>query len=156
MEVQITPKGYAYGQDYTADHIILVYTTDGTEPTPFSPRYDGPIAVDTTTTLRVGCISPYGTMVKRDYTYLYPVDVRNMADYRALPDNTFARLQLDDAVVTYSEITAGKGGDWYQYIYLRDSTGPSVPRATAACRCIRATCLAAAWCCTAGATAVGA
>lgn len=123
MEVQITPKGYAYGEDYTADHIILVYTTDGTEPTPFSPRYDGPIAVDTTTTLRVGCISPYGTMVKRDYTYLYPVDVRNMADYRALPDNTFARLQLDDAVVTYSEITAGKGGDWYQYIYLRDSTG---------------------------------
>lgn len=123
MKVQITPKGYAYGQDYTADHIILVYTTDGTEPTPFSPRYDGPIAVDTTTTLRVGCISPYGTMTKQDYTYSYPVVVRNIAEMRALPDETFVRILLDDVLVTYSEITVGKGGDWYQYLYMRDATG---------------------------------
>ena len=126
FDVRMSPaEDIDFADNYLDRHMIMVYTTDGTQPTRFSTRYDGPIRVDTTTVFRLGLINEFGTLITRSnkYKYVFPVDVRNMADYRALPDNTFARLQLDDAVVTYSEITAGKGGDWYQYIYLRDATG---------------------------------
>ncbi|CDF22010.1 putative uncharacterized protein [Prevotella sp. CAG:617] len=81
--------------------------------------------MDTTTVFRLGLIDEFGSLISRDtrYEYAFPVEVSSMAAYRALPENTFTRLQLRDALVTYSELTSGKGGDWYQYIYLRDSTG---------------------------------
>lgn len=126
FEVRMAPgKNVDFADNYQDSHMIMVYTTDGTKPTRFSTQYDGPIRVDTTTVFRLGLIDEFGSLISRNtrYEYAFPVEVSSMAAYRALPENTFTRLQLRDALVTYSELTSGKGGDWYQYIYLRDSTG---------------------------------
>lgn len=126
FEVRMAPgKNVDFADNYQDSHMIMVYTTDGTKPTRFSTQYDGPIRVDTTTVFRLGLIDEFGKLFSRNtrYEYVFPVEVSSMAAYRALPENTFTRLQLRDALVTYSELTPGKGGDWYQYIYLRDSTG---------------------------------
>lgn len=126
FEVRMAPgKDVDFADNYQDSHMIMVYTTDGTQPTRFSTQYDGPIRVDTTTVFRLALINQFGELIPRDTRFLYefPTEVSSMAAYWALPENTFTRLQLRDALVTYSELTSGKGGDWYQYIYLRDSTG---------------------------------
>ncbi|MGC1383566.1 MAG: chitobiase/beta-hexosaminidase C-terminal domain-containing protein [Candidatus Acidiferrales bacterium] len=38
---------------------VIYYTTDGWTPTPVSPRYRGPITIDSTTTLQAVAYSPY-------------------------------------------------------------------------------------------------
>lgn len=46
----------------TTRPLTIVYTTDGTQPTPQSPRYESPILLNRTTTLRTAAVLPCGIM----------------------------------------------------------------------------------------------
>jgi Chitobiase/beta-hexosaminidase C-terminal domain len=56
----------------------IFYTTDGTEPTPSSTRYRGPIALSATTTLKFMAVTPGGGELRRSpiFTQTYTVGSR--------------------------------------------------------------------------------
>lgn len=123
LEVMLAPnRNYEYADNYLEDHLIMVYTTDGSKPTRFSTRYSGPITIDSTTTLGVGLISATGNLYTKQYEYSLPVTAHDIAAYRALPENTFTKLILNNALVTYSEIHDAKG-DTYGHTYIQDESG---------------------------------
>ena len=59
----------------------IFYTTDGTSPTPMSPRYTGPIAVSSTTVVRAAVPDP-DTILQRDSSasYLFLSDILQQAE----------------------------------------------------------------------------
>ena len=59
----------------------IFYTTDGTSPTPMSPRYTGPIAVSSTTVVRAAVPDP-DTILQRDSSasYLFLFDILQQAE----------------------------------------------------------------------------
>jgi hypothetical protein len=71
---------------------VIRYTTDGTEPTPASPLYTGPVSIDSTTVLKAICISNAGTVAASFITFgTYFIN-----DYPTLPVVSIAGDELYD------------------------------------------------------------
>ena len=78
----------------------IFYTTDGTSPTPMSPRYTGPIAVSSTTVVRAAVPDP-DTILQRDTSasYLFLSDILQQAEGVVPPG--FPSSGLNKQVLVY-------------------------------------------------------
>lgn len=82
---------------------IIYYTTDGWTPTPDSPRYLGPITVDSTTTLQAIAVVPYfarSFVAKAEYKFPAPAPVPARAsEVPPTPSNAGAAPSPDKLVL---------------------------------------------------------
>jgi hypothetical protein len=82
---------------------IIYYTTDGWTPTQDSPRYMGPITVDSTTTLQAIAVVPYfarSFVAKAEYKFPAPAPVPTRAsEVPSAPSNASATPSSDKLVL---------------------------------------------------------
>jgi hypothetical protein len=75
---------------------VIYYTTDGWTPTPDSPRYRGPIQINSTTMLQAIAISPYGarSMVTSAHYVISGTSPSPTAEATAPPNNIAVHLEF--------------------------------------------------------------
>lgn len=100
IDVTLTSQGSNYCYYDDASRYIMVYTTDGTEPTRHSTRYTGaPVHVASNTTIRAGLIvANGGMMLSPAQTYTFPVQ-ENSERPENTCDVTVAPGELKDKLV---------------------------------------------------------
>ncbi|MBR4918968.1 MAG: fibronectin type III domain-containing protein, partial [Bacteroidales bacterium] len=134
IEVTYTPAGVAVaaptfapgaGLYYTAQNVaiscetadaIIHYTLDGTAPTAQSPIYSTPIAVNTTTTIKAIAVKGTDSSTVASATYTFPVEVANIAAFKAANTATNSTVYKITGDVTF----VFKNG---ANIYVQDTTG---------------------------------
>lgn len=123
---------------------IMYYTTDGWTPTTASPRYLGPITIDSTTTLKVIAVSPYGVRsLVTSAAYAFPGSPAKNQPAVPVPEGTipvsllFAKdvnsktaeigdkipMTLSDNLVLNGNVVARKGASASVTIIQVDKTG---------------------------------
>ena len=134
IEVTYTPAAVAVaapvfapvaGLYYTAQNVaitcetadaIIHYTLDGTDPTAQSPIYSAPIAVNTTTTIKAIAVKGTDNSTVASATYTFPVEVANIAAFKAASTTTNNTIYKITGDVTF---VFENGAN----IYVQDTTG---------------------------------
>lgn len=134
IEVTYTPAAVAVaapvfapvaGLYYTAQNVaitcetadaIIHYTLDGTAPTAQSPIYSAPIAVNTTTTIKAIAVKGTDNSTVASATYTFPVEVANIAAFKAASTATNSTVYKITGDVTF---VFENGAN----IYVQDTTG---------------------------------
>lgn len=108
----------------TADEgATIYYTTDGTEPTSESTKYEGAITVDKSMTVKAIAYdkdnNPSSVVTK---SYTLPIACANIAAVKQNETGTLVTLTLNNAKVLYVNSYTSKEKD-YNEIFVRDATG---------------------------------
>lgn len=105
--------------DCATEGANILYTTDGSDPVQNGITYEGPITISTTTTLKAVAFINTDYSYVNTATYTFPVEVANIAAFKAASSSTNSTPYKITGDVTF----VFKGGSNQYYTYVQDATG---------------------------------